>query len=293
MTRKYRGRFAPSPTGPLHFGSLVAAVAGFLDARASGGEWLVRIEDVDTSRVVPGAADHILRTLEACGLHWDGPVVYQTTRTDLYREALQRLGSQGRVFACGCSRREAGSDGVYPGTCRNGLPEGRTARSWRFRAPNEAICFTDRLQGEYCENVAEVTGDFVLLRADGLFAYQLAVVVDDEAQGITDVVRGADLLSSTPRQIALQRTLGFCVPTYLHSPVAVDEAGAKLSKQTLARPVDCDNPVPVIQSVLGFLRQEVMETQSVEALLTNATRKWDVSRIPAAHALQAPGEFLR
>lgn len=292
MTRVYRGRFAPSPTGPLHFGSLVAAVASYLDARASGGSWLVRIEDVDTPRTVAGAADAILRTLEAFGLLWDGMVTYQSRRTELYHNALRQLKEQRRVFPCGCSRRETGTGGVYPGTCREGLPEGRTARAWRFRAPDASMCFTDRVQGDYCENVAQEAGDFILLRADGLFAYQLAVVVDDAEQGVTDVVRGADLLNSTPRQIALLQALGYPEPRYLHTPVATNQQGMKLSKQTMALPVDGRDPVAVLQSVLRLLGQQVPESATVGEMLNRAVREWDVRRIPRERAVCAPAEFL-
>ena len=209
----YRGRFAPSPTGPLHFGSLVAAVGSWADARAHGGEWLVRMEDLDPPREVPGAADEILRTLEALGLEPDGPVVRQSERGDAYRAALDRLRDRGVLFACGCTRREIadsglpGSDGglVYPGTCRNGPPPGRPARALRVRVDDAVIAFDDALQGRVSQDLGRDVGDFVLLRADGFFAYQLAVVVDDAAQGITDVVRGIDLIDSTPRQIFLQR----------------------------------------------------------------------------------------
>ncbi|MFO7190526.1 MAG: tRNA glutamyl-Q(34) synthetase GluQRS, partial [Pseudomonadota bacterium] len=197
----YRGRFAPSPTGPLHFGSLVAAVASFVDARAQGGSWLVRMEDLDPPRVVPGAADDILRTLEAFGLHWDETVVYQSARHAAYEAALQRLEARGAIFPCACTRKEIadsalGPDGtpIYPGTCRNGLPPGKTGRAIRVRVDDAVIRFVDRLQGEVVQELARSVGDFVVRRADGVYAYQLAVVVDDAWQGVTDVVRGADLL---------------------------------------------------------------------------------------------------
>ncbi|MGB8302043.1 MAG: tRNA glutamyl-Q(34) synthetase GluQRS, partial [Azonexus sp.] len=214
----YRGRFAPSPTGPLHFGSLVAAVGSYLDARSSGGEWLVRMEDVDTPRNVPGAADDILKTLEAYGFEWDGAVLWQSRRFDAYAAALERLRAAGMAYGCACSRKEIADsaprpavDGglAYPGTCRNGLPYGRAVRAWRLRVSDAETSFADRLQGRQAQNLERDVGDFVLLRADGLYAYQLAVAVDDEFQGISDVVRGADLIASTPRQIWLQRCLGY------------------------------------------------------------------------------------
>jgi glutamyl-Q tRNA(Asp) synthetase len=232
----YRGRFAPSPTGPLHLGSLVAALGSYLDAKAHGGEWLVRIEDLDTPRTVPGAADDILRTLERFGLEWDGPVLYQSTRIDAYEAALDQLRRRDLAFPCTCSRKDIGER--YPGTCRTGPRGSRDALSWRFRVSGETVEFEDRRLGPQRQNVEEYVGDFVLKRADGLFAYQLAVVVDDAAQGITDIVRGEDLLDSTARQIQLQRSLGYPQPRYLHLPVVNNELGQKLSKQTGAAALD-------------------------------------------------------
>jgi len=258
----YRGRFAPSPTGPLHFGSLVAAVGSYLEARARGGEWLVRMEDLDLPRVVPGAAEDILRTLEAYGMGWDGEVLYQSSRDEAYGAALRELERLGAAYPCACSRKEIADSSlvgsgelIYPGTCRSGLPAGRTARAQRVRVEGPEIVFQDRLQGLVRQALQTAAGDFVVRRADGLFAYQLAVVVDDAAQGITEVVRGADLLDSTPRQIYLQRLLGLPTPGYLHLPVAVNSAGEKLSKQTLAPPLDKANPMPILMQVLAFLHQ--------------------------------------
>lgn len=262
----YRGRFAPSPTGPLHFGSLVAAVGSCLDARAHGGAWLVRMEDVDTERNVPGAADAILRTLEACGFEWDGAVLYQSRRGEAYAAALERLQAAGWAYGCACSRREiadsAGGlavDGglVYPGTCRAGLPPGRAARAWRLRVPDAEVGFDDRLQGRLVQVLARDVGDFVLRRADGPFAYQLAVAVDDEFQGISDVVRGADLIASTPRQIWLQRCLGYATPRYAHLPVATNAAGEKLSKQTRAPALVPGHEAADLVAALRFLGQPV------------------------------------
>ncbi len=260
----YRGRFAPSPTGPLHFGSLVAALGSFLDARAHGGEWLVRMEDVDTPRNVAGAAEGILATLDTFGFEWDGPVLWQSDRFDAYAEALDRLKRGGLAFACACSRKEIADaarrpaiDGglVYPGTCRQGLPAGRTARACRLRVDEAPVAFVDRLQGEVVQQLERDVGDFVLLRADGLFAYQLAVTVDDHFQGITDIVRGADLLASTPRQIWLQHCLGHATPRYAHLPVATNAAGEKLSKQTLAPALDPAAPAVALARALEFLGQ--------------------------------------
>ena len=286
---QYRGRFAPSPTGPLHFGSLVAAVGSYLDARQHHGKWLVRIEDLDTPRTTKGAAREILGTLEACGLHWDEEVVYQSRRTAAYEEAFHRMTQAGAVYPCACSRREIadsalqlGVELVYPGTCRNGIARSKTARAWRVRVNDESIGFNDRMQGNVAQVLAAEVGDFVVLRADGPYAYQLAVVVDDAAQGITDVVRGADLLFSTPRQIYLQQLLGLDAPRYMHLPVAVNARGEKLSKQNLALPVGKDNPSSVLFKALETLRQQPpIELQSgkVGEILAWAIDNWQPDRL--------------
>jgi glutamyl-Q tRNA(Asp) synthetase len=292
----YRGRFAPSPTGPLHFGSLVAAVGSYLEAKQQHGIWLVRMEDLDTPRTMPGAAADILRTLEAFGLHWDGEVLYQSQRTEAYDLALQQLQAISAVYPCACTRKEIadsalhGIDGqIYPGTCRNGLPAGREGRAWRVRTDNRPIAFDDALQGLISQHLESEIGDFVVKRADGLFAYQLAVVVDDALQGITHIVRGADLLASTPRQIHLQRLLSHPVPHYMHLPVAINAQGEKLSKQTLAAPVNDHNPVPTLLHVLRFLQQNPpaeLAGNSADELLRWAVIHWDstplkgVMRIP-------------
>ncbi len=292
----YRGRFAPSPTGPLHFGSLVAALASCLDARAAGGEWLVRMEDVDRSREVPGAADQILRALEAFGFEWDGPVMYQQHRDEAYGAALERLLAAGHAFPCACTRRELetgappGPQGrIYPGTCREGLPPGREARAVRVRVDGAAVRFEDRLLGPQGQDLAAEVGDFVVRRGDGLFAYQLAVVVDDAAQGITDVVRGSDLLGSTPRQIHLQRLLGLPTPRYLHLPVAVDARGVKLSKQTGAPPVDARQPLPALCAALRFLGHAPPReacTGSLNDFWRWAIGHWSVERLPRRSAIE-------
>jgi len=262
MTTSYRGRFAPSPTGLLHFGSLVAAVGSYLQARSQGGQWFVRIEDLDPPREVPGAADDILRTLEVFGFEWDGEVMYQSRRHAAYGAALEKLRHAGTLYACSCTRREIadssvhGIEGpVYPGTCRAGVQPGRNARAWRVRVDGAVVEFDDLLQGRQRSALATDIGDFVIKRADGFFAYQLAVVVDDAEQGITEVVRGADLLHSTPRQIHLQRLLGLPTPRYLHLPVVLNEQGEKLSKQTFAAPVDRANPLPVLRHAVELLGQ--------------------------------------
>ena len=236
------GRFAPSPTGPLHLGSLVAAVGSWLYARAAGGRWLVRIEDIDTPRVVPGSAEAILAALRRYGLEWDGEVVWQSRRIALYEGALAELRAKRLVYDCACSRAELqraasaplGREPVYPGTCRHGIAEGKVARAVRFRVPDEVVAFDDLVVGSIEE---EIGGDFVVRRADGLFAYQLAVVADDAEQGVTQVVRGADLLHSTPRQITLQRALGYPTPLYGHLPLVVNPDGSKLGKRDGALPL--------------------------------------------------------
>ncbi|HLX80939.1 MAG TPA: tRNA glutamyl-Q(34) synthetase GluQRS [Burkholderiales bacterium] len=281
----YVGRFAPSPTGPLHFGSLVAALASWLDCRRAGGRWLLRMEDLDRPRVIPGAADAILRQLEAFGLVWDGPVIYQSARLHLYQDALRKLGA--RSYPCACTRGELEDsalaiDGsrIYPGTCREGIPAGKSARAVRVRTDAATIRFSDRVQGEIAQSVEAEVGDFVLLRADGVFAYQLAVVVDDGAQGVTDVVRGADLLDSTARQIHLQRLLGVATPRYLHTPVATNSAGEKLSKQTHAADAGPDD----IPAALEFLGMAVPAGLVADELLEWAASHWDPARIPRARA---------
>ncbi len=286
----YRGRFAPSPTGLLHFGSLIAAVGSYLEARKHHGEWLLRMEDLDPPREMPGAASAILQTLEAFGFEWDGPVLYQSTRHAAYDAALESLKQHRWLYPCGCSRKEiadaglTGTEGViYPGTCRNGLAAGKTARAWRIRVEDTAISFDDAVQGHISQNLARDIGDFILKRADGLYAYQLAVVVDDAMQGITHVVRGADLLDSTPRQIHLQRLLDLPTPHYAHLPVAVNEAGEKLSKQTLATPLDLEQPAPALWQALEFLGQHppaALRSSDTPALWAWAHRHWDMGAIP-------------
>lgn len=282
----YVGRFAPSPTGALHFGSLVAALASWLDARAARGTWLLRIEDLDAPRAQAGAAELILRSLEALGLTWDGPVAYQSLRAARYAAALQAL--QRHTYWCGCTRREIAdsslglaSDGaqIYPGTCRPGLPQGKTPRALRVRTGRGRISFEDRVQGLQQQDLERDVGDFVLYRVDGQFAYQLAVVVDDADQGVTDVVRGADLLDSTARQIHLQRLLGHAAPRYLHVPVALNTAGEKLSKQTAAAPIDVARREPLIRRALSFLGQRAT------ADLDEAVAHWDAARIPRRRAI--------
>ncbi len=304
----YRGRFAPSPTGPLHFGSLVAAVGSYLAAKHHHGIWLVRMEDLDAPRCMAGAADDILRTLKALGLHSDEPVLHQSERTAAYGEALHQLQASGAAYPCCCTRKEIadsalhGIEGlVYPGTCRNGISAGREGRAWRVRTDVDLLRhslksggmteFDDVLQGHINQHLASEIGDFVVKRADGLFAYQLAVVVDDAFQNITHVVRGADLLASTARQIWLQRLLGLTTPHYTHLPVAVNKAGEKLSKQTLAAPVDTSQPVATLLRVLDFLQQKPpveLAGYDVRTVLDWAIQNWRTDGLIGMHSLPAP-----
>lgn len=300
----YRGRFAPSPTGPLHFGSLVAALGSYCDARAAGGQWLLRIEDVDTQRTRPGAEALILRTLERYGFEWDGPVMRQSERTDRYEAALAQLEAHGDVFPCMCTRRSlaamplgAGGEPVYPGTCRTRVIDGTEARArstWRLRVDRgdtETISFVDRLQGPQSQHLARDVGDFALRRADGLFTYQLAVVVDDAEQEISHIVRGADLLASTARQIYLQQRLGLPTPAYLHLPVAVNAAREKLSKQTRAKPVPDHNPLPALVAAWRFLDQAspaVAVLGCVADFWAFAAAAWNPRALPQVPLRTAP-----
>lgn len=281
-TAPRRGRFAPSPTGPLHFGSLLAAFGSWLMARTAGGEWWVRIEDIDPPREVPGAAEAQLRTLDAFGLRSDGPVLRQSGRHALYREALDRLLAQGLAFRCRCSRSDLAASGGIHRRCSAAAT--RDASAVRLRVPDDcAIGFDDAIHGRFAQDVAAEVGDVVLLRADGCWAYQLAVVVDDADQGVTDVVRGADLLDSTPRQILLQRALGLPNPRYAHLPLVLDAEGAKLSKSQSALPVDGDDPLPALRLAWVALGQPIGALDAagcVEALLARALREFDSSRIP-------------
>jgi glutamyl-Q tRNA(Asp) synthetase len=292
----------------LHFGSLAAAVGSYLDARHHNGTWLVRMEDLDTPRCVAGAADDILRTLEAFSLHWDGEIICQSRRSAAYETVLQQLKESGVAYPCCCTRREIadsalhGIDGpVYPGTCRNGIPAGREGRAWRVRTgllPSPLVVgergrieFDDALQDHITQYLESDIGDFVVKRADGLFAYQLAVVVDDAFQHITHVVRGADLLHSTPRQIYLQRLLGFATPAYMHLPIAVNAQGEKLSKQTLAPAIATDDVVATLIAVLEFLRQQPpaeLRQGRVEEVLKWAVGNWQPERMKGCRQLPAP-----
>jgi glutamyl-Q tRNA(Asp) synthetase len=283
----YVGRFAPSPTGPLHAGSVVAALASWLDARAHRGRWLLRIEDVDAPREQPGAAASIVDTLRRLGLHWDGEPTFQSTRGGRYAAALDALVAGDLAYPCGCTRREIADSQLragaprerhgelrYPGTCRASLAPGREARAWRLRVPEGLVRFEDRRLGAQAQDVASEIGDFVLRRADGAWAYQLAVVVDDAAQGVTDVVRGTDLLGSTGRQLVLARALGVSSPRWLHVPVVCGADGDKLSKQNRATAVDASRPVEVLGAALRHLGIEPPPQAPLERWLAAATARW-------------------
>ncbi|WP_304670477.1 tRNA glutamyl-Q(34) synthetase GluQRS [Neisseria bergeri] len=294
----YTGRFAPSPTGLLHIGSLLTAVASYADARSNGGKWLIRMEDLDPPREMPGAASHILHTLEAFGFEWDGEVAYQSRRYALYEETLCRLKTAGLVYPCHCSRKDwqagarRGADGfVYNGRCRHPgqrpAPQGKQP-AWRIRVPDRVIGFSDGIVGGYAQNLARDIGDFVLLRADGYWAYQLAVVADDAEQGVTHIVRGQDLLVSTPRQIYLQQCLGVPTPQYAHLPLLTNAQGQKWSKQTLAPALDLNRREQLLRQVFRYLNlPEAPETDRPAELLDWAVAHWDMDKVPK-HAITAP-----
>jgi len=286
LIHPYVGRFAPSPSGPLHEGSLVAAMASYLDARAHGGRWLVRMEDLDTPRMVPGASQTILKQLAELGMHWDATPWHQSERLSAYQEAFDTLRQQGLVYPCGCTRKEIADsvlrlqghfpDGErpYPGTCRDGLPAGREALSWRLRVEPGVETFEDRLLGVQHQEVSQAVGDFVLRRADGIWSYQLAVVVDDAAQGITDIVRGADLLGSTARQQRLATLLGYRVPFVLHVPLVLGQDGQKLSKQNGAPSLDLSAPLALLQRAWVRLGFDKFEADRMDLFWSRATQIW-------------------
>lgn len=277
----YRGRFAPSPSGPLHEGSLVAAMASYLDARAHGGQWLLRIEDIDTPRVVPGADAFIMQQLQALGMHWDEEPVWQSARHSIYQAAFQRLCDKGLIYGCACTRRML-VGGPYPGTCRNGLPPGQPPRAWRLRVPAGLMHFSDRWQGPQSQDVAREVGDFIVRRADGLWAYQFVVVVDDGLQGITDVVRGADLLDSSARQYVLHHYLGNVPPRVLHVPLLLDDRGLKLSKQNHAPALDLSDPLATLQRAWCWLGFDRLPADGIEGFWARAVPTWAARYGPSA-----------
>lgn len=288
LSPEYRGRFAPSPTGPLHLGSLIAAIASYLDARHCGGRWLVRMEDLDPPREEPGAADCILQGLRDHGLLWDGDVLWQSQRHRAYRDALDQLDNTGLLFRCDCTRAMLGPGGACAGRCRPRQPEVTAPFSLRVTVPADTtIDFSDALQGDISEPLGSTLPDFVLLRKDGLFAYQLAVVVDDAFQGINHVVRGSDLLDSTARQIYLYRLLGLAVPHFSHLPVITFEDGQKFSKQNHAPPLRPGDATNNLRLALDFLRQPSPPAQAgtVEEILQFATGNWRPEAVPACMAV--------
>ncbi len=286
---EYRGRFAPSPSGPLHFGSLVAALGSYLDARSQDGVWLLRMEDIDPPREEPGAADSILATLELFGMEWDGQVLYQSSRIDAYANAAESLFSSGLAYRCSCSRREIqdsvfkGSEGlIYPGTCRNGHDPSREVHTLRVITDSVEIGFADLIHGRFKQDLEHDVGDFVIRRADGLYAYQLAVVVDDAFQNITNIVRGSDLLFSTPRQVYLQQLLGLPKTEYTHLPLVMGDDGRKLSKQSLAWPVDTSNPLTTLLNAAEFLGQKPDRDRpsNLNEFWEWAIAAWSITTIP-------------
>ncbi|MDO9366248.1 MAG: tRNA glutamyl-Q(34) synthetase GluQRS [Methylotenera sp.] len=292
------GRFAPSPTGPLHFGSLVAAVASYLEVKTHRGQWLLRIEDLDKPREIKGAADNILHSLEKFGFEWDGEVLYQSQRNDLYADAFNSLKNKQLIYPCTCTRKEItdtsnqfGIDGIiYPGTCLSHPLKPNVANAWRIKTNTLEIGFVDAIQGEIKQTLNQNVGDFILKRADGLFTYQLAVVVDDAAQGITHIVRGADLLDSTPRQIYLQQLLGFSTPRYAHVPVASNAEGEKLSKQTLARPIEASVANRHLYDALCFLGQKppaTIKSATLNEMWRWAFLYWNLEAVPKTRQMLA------
>lgn len=297
---KYRGRFAPSPTGPLHFGSLVSAVASYLQAKSKNGEWLLRMEDIDPPRECHGAADNILRTLEDYALFWDRELVYQSQRREAYEEVLLQLEKLNLTYPCTCSRKQIresiapSARPVYPETCRGRPFTLKSPHSIRLQTEFHTIDFSDTIQGRFAQNLRRDVGDFILKRSDGYYAYQLAVVIDDAEQNITEIVRGSDLLDNTPRQIYLQQALGYAQPRYAHVPIATQN-GYKMSKQTQAPAVTRKNAVATAVQVLRFLGQAVPENwqwADIEELWQWAIPHWDVTAIPKVLSLE-PEESLK
>lgn len=293
MVTAYRGRFAPSPTGALHLGSLLTAIGSFLHARQQQGRWLVRMEDIDTPRCIAGADQLILQTLQRFELFWDETVCYQSQRLAHYQQALTAL--ENELFPCACTRKQT-AGAIYSGRCRQGLATGESARAWRVRVSDKIVSFTDEIQGNFQQNLATEVGDFVLKRSDGLFAYQLVVVVDDALQQITHIVRGADLLDNTPRQIFLQGLLNYPTPKYTHLPILVDEQGRKLSKQNHAPAVNSTHPLPLVWQVLSVLGQQppaFLKQGSLQQLWAWAIAHWDVRKIPTVLQLTSLSTFLQ
>lgn len=285
----YVGRFAPSPTGPLHFGSLITAIASYCDAKAHHGKWLVRIEDTDIPRIYPGSEDHILRAVDAFQLEPDAEIIFQKDRLDIYEDVIQQLRQQGLVYACQCTRKMLGSNHIYQDTCRN-LGLAFEHQAIRLKVEDVEICFEDRLQGRHCSELKKDLGDFVLKRRDGIINYQLAVVVDDYLQGMTHVVRGADLLDNTERQIYLGQLLGYPRLNYMHLPLAMNDQGQKLSKQNLAQALDLTQAPQLLKQALQALHQAEVDLDAPQRMLQQAVAQWDIDRIP--HTTELQGHYL-
>jgi glutamyl-Q tRNA(Asp) synthetase len=285
----YVGRFAPSPTGPLHFGSLITAVASYCDAKANQGTWLVRVEDTDIPRIYPGSEEHILRALDAFQLEPDAEIIFQKDRLDIYEDVIQQLRQQGLVYACQCTRKMLGSNHIYQDTCRD-LGLAFEHQAIRLKVEDVEICFEDRLQGRHCSELKKDLGDFVLKRRDGIINYQLAVVVDDYLQGMTHVVRGADLLDNTERQIYLGQLLGYPQLNYMHLPLAMNDQGQKLSKQNLAQALDLIQAPQLLKQALQALHQAEVALDAPQRMLQQAVAQWDIDRIP--HTTELQGHYL-
>ena len=285
----YVGRFAPSPTGPLHFGSLITAIASYCDAKANHGKWLVRIEDTDIPRIYPGSEEHILRAMDAFQLEPDAEIIFQKDRLDIYEDVIQQLRQQGLVYACQCTRKMLGSNHIYQDTCRN-LGLAFEHQAIRLKVEDVEICFEDRLQGRHCSELKKDLGDFVLKRRDGIINYQLAVVVDDHLQGMTHVVRGADLLDNTERQIYLGQLLGYPRLNYMHLPLAMNDQGQKLSKQNLAQALDLTQAPQLLKQALQALHQAEVDLDAPHRMLQQAVAQWDIERIP--HTTELQGHYL-
>ncbi|MCU4334423.1 tRNA glutamyl-Q(34) synthetase GluQRS [Acinetobacter pittii] len=285
----YSGRFAPSPTGPLHFGSLITAVASYCDAKAHQGKWLVRIEDTDIPRIYPGSEEHILTSLEAFQFEPDAEIIFQKNRLDIYESVLDQLKKEGLIYACQCTRKMLGSNAIYAGTCRD-LNLDFQGQAIRVKVQDQQICFDDRLQGRHCSNLQHDLGDFVLKRRDGIINYQLAVVVDDYLQGITHVVRGADLLDNTERQIWLGQLLGYPQLSYMHLPLAMNDQGQKLSKQNLAQALDLSKAPELLQKAILSLGQPNVDLDQPRAMLRQAVAQWNIDLIP--HVQELSGTYL-
>ena len=285
----YSGRFAPSPTGPLHFGSLITAVASYCDAKAHQGKWFVRVEDTDIPRIYPGSEEHILTSLEAFQFEPDAESIFQKNRLDIYESVLDQLKKEGLIYACQCTRKMLGSNAIYAGTCRD-LNLDFQGQAIRVKVQDQQICFDDRLQGHHCSNLQHDLGDFVLKRRDGIINYQLAVVVDDYLQGITHVVRGADLLDNTERQIWLSQLLGYPQLSYMHLPLAMNDQGQKLSKQNLAQALDLSKAPELLQKAILALGQPNVDLDQPRLMLKQAVAQWNVDLIP--HGQELSGTYL-